>query len=582
MSAERDALDTLIESATDGRAIDWTGAESSAPTSAARAKIRALRDLTRIADFNRTLQRGASAPESGVPPARWGDLLVLESVGSGASGDVYRAWELPLQREVALKLLRPAADGANPSATLLEEARALARVHHPGVVAVHGIGEHDGRPGMWMEYLHGRTLEGAVASGAGLPAAEVLRIGRTLARALAAIHAADVLHRDLKPANVLLAGDGRVVLMDFGLGQRGASGPLDHALWSGTPLYMSPARLNGAAAGASDDLYALGVTLRVALTGRAPFEARTLDALRDEVTRGPARTLASECPGAPRALIAAIDRAMDPDASRRFPNAEAFALALEAIPDGAAAATPPPRNAFAWPLAIAAVIAVAAIATYAQRPRPSAPTNAPAPAVAPTVAATPAGAPYDVSVEFRKRGASGDVPLAAGDRVGPGDKLTLAFHASRPAWVYVLDADDRGETYLLFPQPMFDRKNPVPADAPARLPGTIGGRENAWTVTSRGGHEHFLVVASPQPVAELEAELGKLPAPERGRAIEYARVGGAAIEQLRGVGGVSELPAAPAMPGPSSVFERFRSLAGREEGVHGVWIRQITLANPLR
>jgi hypothetical protein len=158
----------------------------------------------------------------------------------------------------------------------------------------------------------------------------------------------------------------------------------------------------------------------------------------------------------------------------------------------------------------------------------------------------------------------------------------MEFRSSRRVWVYVLDADERGESYLLFPQPMFDRTNPLPAGSNVILPGTIAGRDNAWTVTSRGGREHFLVVASPEPVAELEAELSRLPAPVRGRKVNYARVGAVAMDRLRGVGGVTEISPRASLPGTSGVFERIRSLAGREQGVHGTWVRQIVLQNPLR
>ena len=188
---------------------------------------------------------------------------------------------------------------------------------------------------------------------------------------------------------------------------------------------------------------------------------------------------------------------------------------------------------------------------------------------------------YDVSATLVRRDRGGDRRLTNGDRVAPGDQLSLEFHASRPVWVYVLDEDERGQSFLLFPQPLFDRANPLPANVPVLLPGTIGGRENGWRVTSRGGREHFLVVASPTPVREIESERDRLPAPRPDRPIAYARVPEAAMERLRGVGGVAPL-AAPATPRRAGTLERFASLAGREVGVRGVWVRQITLENPLR
>ena len=167
--------------------------------------------------------------------------------------------------------------------------------------------------------------------------------------------------------------------------------------------------------------------------------------------------------------------------------------------------------------------------------------------------------------------------------MSPGDRLSLEVRATRPAWIYVLNEDERGERYLLFPQPRFDASNPLAADSTFVLPGTLGGKEHAWTVTSVGGREYFLIVASPRPLPEIEADLKLLPAPLPGRPIDYAPVGEATVERLRGVGGVAELPRDAARPAPRSrAFDRFRALAGRETDIHGVWIRQINLENPGR
>ena len=172
--------------------------------------------------------------------------------------------------------------------------------------------------------------------------------------------------------------------------------------------------------------------------------------------------------------------------------------------------------------------------------------------------------------------------LTPGDRIAPGDRLSLEFHASRPMWVYVLNEDERGESYLLFPQPLFDVANPIQPDSTAVLPGPIGGRENTWTVTSRGGREHFLVVASPEPVPDIETELRKLPAARPGRPVQYAVVEPGAVDRLRGVGGVTPVPASERPHRRAGAFERFQALAGRETVSRGVWVRQITLENPDR
>jgi serine/threonine protein kinase len=335
-----DVLDDLVGSVSDGLAIDWERSDSAA---ADPASLRAVHDLERIAEYHRRLQRAPLAdrartegagmdPVAGVrPPEPWGHLALLELASAGASGEVWRAWDTWLQRDVALKFLSSSAAparGTGGDAALLEEARALARVRHAGVVAVYGIADHDGRAGMWMELLQGRTLAEEIERRGALPADEVARIGVDLCRALAAVETAGLVHRDIKPANIVLEASGRVVLTDFGLGRRRALAEMESWRSSGTPMFMAPELLGGAPATARSDLYALGVTLRWALTGKPPFSARTLDELKAQATAGPAEPLTAEGPAA-RALVGAIERAMAPEVDARFGSAAQMAAALE-------------------------------------------------------------------------------------------------------------------------------------------------------------------------------------------------------------------------------------------------------------
>src|SRR5262245_12095693 len=327
MSPEQPDLDALSDSVASGESIDWDALESGASDPARRAQLQALRGVARIVEYHQDLQRTATAGGSGlsrsgsVRPEPWGDLTILELARAGANGEVWRAWDAWLQREVALKFLQTVSGPApetSADSPLLEEARALARVRHPSVVAVHGIAEHNGRVGMWMEFLTGATLAAEIERRGALPPGEVTRIGLALCHALEAVEAAGVVHRDIKPANIVLEPKGRVVLTDFGLGRRWQlSGPEGGGV-SGTPLFMSPGQLAGRAATPRSDIYGLGVTLRWALTGQPPFRAGTLEELKAEVARGPATPLAEECKGAPAALVAAIDRAMAPSPEARY------------------------------------------------------------------------------------------------------------------------------------------------------------------------------------------------------------------------------------------------------------------------
>ena len=330
-----DPLEALIASISDGRSVAWTGAAQTPP--GARLEFAALDAIARIADFNRGLQRSprqASAPRASLTLAvpesavRWGELALLEKVGSGTSGEVWRAWDVRLQREVALKFpTRLAARFGGDEPPLLAEARALARLRHPGVVAVYGIAEHDGRVGMWMELLRGQTLDATIQHQGRLRPAEVARIGYELAGALAAVHEAGLVHRDIKPANVILESGGRVVLTDFGLGQPHGT-ENEPGRFAGTPMFMAPELFTGAPSSQRSDLYALGLTLRWALTGRSPFKAKTLTALRAEVVGGSAFRLAEECPEASARLASAIEQAMAPVAAARYATAAELARAL--------------------------------------------------------------------------------------------------------------------------------------------------------------------------------------------------------------------------------------------------------------
>ena len=563
-----DPIDELFASISDGREIEWEARTGGDPT-----RFASLREISRIAEFNRGLQKGGGAPDA---PERWGHLLLLEQIGRGGQAEVFRAWDPTLRREVALKLAPPGFDGGR----LLDEGRAAARIRHANVVAVHGIDRHDGRIGLWMELVRGVDLARTVSAGGPLDPIAAARLGSEIGAALSAVHAGGLLHRDVKPANVVRDAEGRYVLADFGLGLPWDERALRAAGVSGTPMSMAPELLAGAPASEKSDIYSLGELLWFALAGRHPFEAKSLEELVGAAARGPRPTLREVNPAVPAALAAIVEQAMAPEPAARTARAQDVVTALE----GWSAEAVPRRSGPTSPAlaltAIAVLVALAAFLTWQIGGKAPAPGDSRAPATV----AVPAPAPpatYAVEATLLRRDERSSVPLSTGDRVRPGDRLSLEFRATRPAWVYVLNEDERGERYLLFPQPLFDAKNPLPADSTLRLPGTIDGRENAWTVTSAGGREHFLIVASPEAVPELEAELDRLPAPEPGRPIRYAAVGPQAIETLRGVGGVTAVPPSNEVRrAPGSAFQRFRALAGRETGVRGAWVRQVALDNP--
>jgi len=151
-------------------------------------------------------------------PNRWGPFERLHRVGHGTFGEVYRAFDPTLQRHVALKLLLPRGAGQEVETdALVREARALARVRHPNVVAIHGVDRHDGRIGFWSDFVQGRTLKELVETQGPLGPHEAALAGIEVCKAVAAVHAAGFLHRDIKAGNVMREQGGRILLMDFGL-----------------------------------------------------------------------------------------------------------------------------------------------------------------------------------------------------------------------------------------------------------------------------------------------------------------------------------------------------------------------------
>ena len=217
-----------------------------------------------------------------------GPLVVHEKIGRGSFGDVYRAWDPRLDREVALKLI-PEDNSASAASPVVEEGRLLARVRHPNIMIVHGAERIEGRVGIWTEYIRGETLASEVARRGPLSAEEAVRIGADVCAALGAVHAAGLLHRDVKAQNILRDASGRIVLGDFGTGIEIAedAGVSDPQV-AGTPLYLAPEVIEGQPATVGSDLYGVGVLLYFLVSGTYPVRGRTLA----EIKRAHARTTA--------------------------------------------------------------------------------------------------------------------------------------------------------------------------------------------------------------------------------------------------------------------------------------------------
>lgn len=365
----RRAVDDVAAAILDGTPVNWESAEFTSP-GPDRELMPFLRVVARIADAHRaeaSTARGGPAPGGAETLRQWGHLQVLERLGSGAFGDVYRAWDSRLDREVALKIL-DASEPASGGSPVVAEGRLLAKVRHPNVVTVYGAERVDGRVGLWMEFIRGRRLDELLREQGVWSAHEAAVAGLTVCRAVSAVHRAGLLHRDIKAQNVMREDGGRLLLMDFGTGtllSEAADGDPATRL-AGTPLYLAPELLAGGRPTVQSDIYSVGVLLFHLVSRAFPVNGRSLDDLRAahaEGRRGFLRDLRADLPDD---FVAAVERALDPDPAARHPTAGAMEDALARVVAGRRAPAARADARWIWAsLAAAALVAAAAVAPRA-------------------------------------------------------------------------------------------------------------------------------------------------------------------------------------------------------------------------
>lgn len=280
-----------------------------------------------------------------------GHCRVQAKIGEGGMGVVYRAYDEVLQRDVAVKVVKKDARlGSSGSQNLLQEARASSSLSHPNICTIHDVGETEGELYIVMELVEGKSLHEMCRDG-GLPPEIVIRCGVQISAALVRAHDRGIIHRDLKTSNIVVTSDGLVKVLDFGLAKQVADrdtsfeGPTrtietmqTSSTFSGTLAYMPPEVLRGEAADYRSDLWALGVVLYEASSGRRPFEGRTGFELSSAIMREMPKPLG---PPVPPGLWAIIQRCLSKEPAQRYQRAGEVLAALEAIQGAAVFATAP-------------------------------------------------------------------------------------------------------------------------------------------------------------------------------------------------------------------------------------------------
>lgn len=271
--------------------------------------------------------------------SRVSHYAIVDFIGEGGMGRVYRARDERLRRDVAVKVLNEGdGSGQHRPGELMAEARALSRLSHPHVAAIYDFVSDAGRDFLIMEFVPGATLKDVVAGGP-LPLAEVLRLGKQMVWGLAAAHSARVVHRDIKPGNLKVTSRGDLKILDFGLA-RLMPGSVTNDVSTGTPSgfgpagtvpYMSPEQLRCEGADERSDIFSAGVVLYEMAAGRPAFPQRQLAQLIDAILHQDPIPLSTVNPFVPLPLERIVTRAMEKQPSLRYQSAAELAEALERL-----------------------------------------------------------------------------------------------------------------------------------------------------------------------------------------------------------------------------------------------------------
>ena len=344
MTRPRDRIHRLARAVADGSVVDWLEVDEGTDDERERRLLDALGVLSQIGRYaagstghpepGQDLADPTPAPVPGTSillsdgtlvPTEWRTVRLLELVGEGAFGSVFRGLDRALNLEVALKIIHPSHQGQ--SERILGEGQKLARLRHPNIVRVYGIDEHEGLTALRMEFVRGLTLGEQVREHGPLAEPDVIRVGIDVARALRALHQEGLIHRDVKSQNVMLEDGGRVVLMDLGTGAEDDPDGSTTLGLAGTPMFLAPEVLGGDPASPMSDVYAVGVLLFHLITGAYPIDASSLEETIQAHAQRRVRSVRKLSPDLSPDLADVIECAMAPVAGTHYASADAQARA---------------------------------------------------------------------------------------------------------------------------------------------------------------------------------------------------------------------------------------------------------------
>jgi hypothetical protein len=258
-----------------------------------------------------------------------GRFQVVKSIGQGGMGALFLATDPMLERQVAIKLLKE--DDDELRERFAREARAVAKLHHANIVTIFDVGTHDGRPFIAMEYVEGQTLAQIIRERQALSTPRRLELIEELCDGLGFAHKAGIVHRDVKPANVMVNTEGSVRILDFGIARIAEASKLTRAgMLIGTLNYMSPEQVTGAPVDQRSDIFSVGLVLYEMLAYQKAFPGKALTEVLDRIVHGAPEPLSEVRRGIDPAVVRIVQRAMEKDPAKRYPDLRSMRRELQA------------------------------------------------------------------------------------------------------------------------------------------------------------------------------------------------------------------------------------------------------------